>query len=91
MMTKAVAAILDPTDSWAAPGLNLAFRRKKTVQTRRQGWAIVIAVFRLLREITLWSHFSRGIENTCLDRAHDGPCGRLWRRAQQESPFQRQS
>ena len=57
--------------------LKLVFRRKKRSKTSGGGWGIVIELFRLLREITLWSHFYRGIENTCLDRARDGRCGRL--------------
>src|SRR5688572_24251622 len=41
--------------------LKLVFRgKKKSVQTPGWGWAIVMELFRLLREITLWSHFSRG-------------------------------
>jgi hypothetical protein len=68
---------LSPAAFWS----NLVSRRKKLVQTLGWGWAIVMELFRLLREITLWSHFYRGIENTCLDRAHEGRCGRRMRPA----------
>ena len=61
--------------------LNLVLRRKKPVQTLGWGWGIVMELLRLLREITLWSHFYRGSENTCLDRARAGRCGRRLRRA----------
>jgi hypothetical protein len=65
-----------------------SFRQKNSVQTLGWGWAIATELFRLLRKITLWSH-SRGIENTCLDRAHEGRCGRLLRRALRASQFRR--
>jgi hypothetical protein len=77
---SSVAAIFRPRD-YCGRWTKSRLPKKKSVQTSGWGWAIVMELFRLLREITLWSHFYRGSENTCLDRAHEGQCGHRLRRA----------